>query len=83
MNEQLYELDVNQHDGLMGAIDSVGIDLTDKQRGDIFDAVRRFLVPVERCEHGNIDPHMINPRTVGYAFFSGGHCPGAGLDDEG
>ncbi len=47
MNEQLYELDVNQHDGLMGAIDSVGIDLTDKQRGDIFDAVRRFLVPVE------------------------------------
>ena len=38
------------------------------------------LVPVERCEHGNIDPHIV--------FYTDGTpwhgCPGAGIggDDE-
>ena len=43
-----------------------------------------MLVPVERCEHGYIDPHRtanVNP-TIGW----GDHrtCPGAGIggDDE-
>ena len=42
-----------------------------------------LLVPVERCEHGNIDPHLIEIGE-GVSELTGvyaGRCPGAGIGD--
>ena len=37
------------------------------------------MVPVKRCEHGNIDPHIvIDPKARGYWFA----CPGAEIGDN-
>ena len=44
-------------------------------------AMLMWVIPVEPCEHGKIDGHLIPPATVrdadGYDW-----CPGAGLGDD-
>ena len=49
----------------------------------MFDGLVKYgrLVPVERCDHGNIDPHISKP---GGGLFPAEWCPGAGIggDDE-
>ena len=42
------------------------------------------LVPVKRCEHGNIDPHITFINEHGSVTVLKQECPGAGIggDDE-
>lgn len=39
-------------------------------------AEQRWVVPVEPCEHGKIDPHPVVP--VGGSWYQ---CPGAGIGE--
>ena len=61
--ENLYQLDVTQVHGLMGAIDNAG-EFTEQQRTALFEHVTKFLTARPPCEHYRLDGHWADERVV-------------------